>query len=106
MAILAVHYPFHYKSCCLLKLGFGLGAKRGFGGLKLPRKPAGRVHGLFIGLTAQLGDLMAGLFAGGLDRGPARVLRVGAHLPRLRVRLGDGGLRVRFSLCYAGDSLK
>lgn len=106
MAILAVHYPFHYKSCGFFKLALGLGAQLRLLRLKLSGKTACCVHCFFVSLPPQLGKLILGLDTGRLNGCFACRLSVGFHLPGLGLGLRNGGLRVGFCLCYAGNSLK
>lgn len=106
MAILAVHYPFHYKSCGFLKLFLGLGAKRRLRCFKLVGKTACCVHCFFVSLPAQLGKLIVGLDRGRFYCCFARVFRVDPHLSRLGIGLSNGSLRVGLRLRYTGNSLK
>lgn len=106
MAILAVHYPFHYKSCGFFQLALGCGAKLRLVSLKLSGKSACCVHCFFVSLPPQLGKLILGLDAGRLDSRLTGSLCIGFHLSGLGLGLRDGGLCVGFCLCDIGNSLK
>ena len=99
MAISAVHYPFHNKSCCLLQPPFGSGAQRCFLIFQLTGKVLGLSPCLLADLAAELLELLLGFCAGGIDRKLARGIRVSQHLLRLALGFGyrDLGLSFRLS---------
>ena len=98
MAILAVHYPFQYKSCCLIKLRVCHGTKRGLLAFQFAGESARCCHGLFVGLTAQLDKFSICLCQSSFNCRLTGSLGIGQHLPCSGFCLSYGSLCVGLCL--------